>query len=131
MTTTGSSSVRGATHQGSGVTVTTRDPVTGEPLATLAQSTPDDVRDAFAAARAAQVAWAATPPCKRVEPFLALHDLALGNEQLIDLVQAETGKSRNIAFEETLAFALTAGYYGRRAPKILKPRRRPAVRLAS
>lgn len=41
--------------------VATTSPYTGAPLADLPVSTPDDVEDAFARARAAQARWAATP----------------------------------------------------------------------
>src|SRR5262249_44698584 len=75
-------------------------------------------------ARAAQSAWAGTPPGVRAEPFLALHDSILNHRELIDIVQAETGKARNSAFEETIDIAGLALYYGRRATEFLAPRRR-------
>jgi succinate-semialdehyde dehydrogenase / glutarate-semialdehyde dehydrogenase len=99
-------------------------PFTGEPLAILPTSTRNDVRQAFACARAAQSAWAETPPRERAKPFLALHDSILNHRELIDIVQAETGKARNSAFEETVDIAGLALYYGRRAPAFLAPRRR-------
>jgi acyl-CoA reductase-like NAD-dependent aldehyde dehydrogenase len=109
---------------GSGPAVTTVAPFTGEPLATLAQSTAEDVRVAFDRARAAQPAWAATPPEQRAKPFVALHDAVLGSAELLDLIQAETGKARSSAFEETIDVAGLTLYYGRHAAGFLAPRKR-------
>ena len=109
---------------GSGEPTANMAPFTGAPLAVLPTSTPDDVRRAFARARGAQSAWANTPLGERVKPFLALHDSILNHRELIDIVQAETGKARNSAFEETIDIAGLALYYGRRAPNFLAPRRR-------
>ena len=120
------------TLPGSGSAVSTAAPATGEQLATFRTSTVDDVAAAFTAARTSQRAWAATSPRERAKPFLRLHDLVLANEGLIDIVQAETGKSRNSAFEETLDVAGLALYYGRHASKFLAPRKRAgAIPLAT
>lgn len=108
----------------SGERVSTFAPATGELLATFRTSTADDVAVAFAKARAAQQRWASTSPRDRVAPFLRLHDAVLANAELIDLVQAETGKSRISAFEETVDVAGVALYYGRHAPRFLAPRKR-------
>ncbi|MFG2943473.1 succinic semialdehyde dehydrogenase [Streptomyces sp. NPDC048282] len=117
---------------GSGPEAVTRAPWTGAPLATFPQSTAADVEAAFARARAAQHTWAAGSPQERARPFRALHDLVLGNSTLLDVVQAETGKSRNSAVEETLDIAGTALYHARHAAKLLRPRRRAgAVPLAT
>lgn len=109
---------------GSGSEITTVAPFTGKPLATLRQSTADDVAKVFDRARQAQVVWAKTSPADRAKPFVRLHDLVLGNNELIDIVQAETGKARNSAFEETVDVAGLALYNGRHAPKYLAPRKR-------
>jgi acyl-CoA reductase-like NAD-dependent aldehyde dehydrogenase len=109
---------------GSGPTVTTVVPFTGEPLTTLATSTAEDVRVAFDRAHAAQHDWVATPPAERAKPFLALHNVVLGNAELLDLIQTETGKARGSAFEETVDVAGLALYYGRNAAKFLAPRKR-------
>ncbi|BAH31494.1 succinic semialdehyde dehydrogenase [Rhodococcus erythropolis] len=117
---------------GGGPDVSTAEPATGQHLATFRTSTAGDVSTAFTAARKAQRSWAATSPRQRAKPFLRLHDLVLANEGLIDIVQAETGKSRNSAFEETLDVAGLALYYGRHAAKFLAPRRRAgAIPLAT
>lgn len=106
-------------------TLTTNAPFTGQPLAQLPISTPDDVRVAVDAARAAQRGWARRPLADRVRPFLALHDLVLDQQgDLLDLIQLENGKARAHAFEEVLDVAIVARHYARRASSYLRPRRR-------
>jgi succinate-semialdehyde dehydrogenase/glutarate-semialdehyde dehydrogenase len=109
---------------GSGARITNVAPFTGKPLVTLTQSTPDDVAKAYERARIAQRAWAEVSPAERARPFIALHDKVLGNAELLDLIQAETGKARSSAFEETIDIAGLSLYYGRNAAKFLAPRRR-------
>ncbi|GIH75773.1 succinic semialdehyde dehydrogenase [Planobispora longispora] len=103
-------------------------PFTGETLAELPVSTAEDVRAAHARARAAQEAWAALPVRERVRPFLRLHDALLDRrEEILDVVQWETGKARRHAFEEVLDVAGCTLYYARRAPGLLAPRRRAGI----
>jgi succinate-semialdehyde dehydrogenase/glutarate-semialdehyde dehydrogenase len=110
---------------GSGDLVTTSEPATGRPLATVPQCTPDDVRSAFTSARTAQRKWAATPATERVAPLATLHDLLLTEQrQILDIVQWETGKARKHAFEEVLEVAMNAMYLARNAPRALRPVRR-------
>ncbi|MFD8708384.1 succinic semialdehyde dehydrogenase [Kitasatospora sp. NPDC059648] len=100
-------------------------PLTGERLAGLPQSTPADVEVAFQLARRAQAAWAALPVRRRAAVLLRFHDLLLKRQdEVLDLVQAETGKARLHAFEEVLAVAMAARHYGRTAQGYLKDRRR-------
>ncbi|WP_280426865.1 succinic semialdehyde dehydrogenase [Nocardia carnea] len=118
--------------RGTGPVVTTSAPATGIELAGVPTSTAENVSAAFAAARKSQQAWAALSPRERAKPFLRLHDLVIANDGLIDIVQAETGKSRNSAFEETLDVAGLALYYGRHAAKFLASRKRAgAIPLAT
>lgn len=120
------------TLTGTGHEVTVPAPFTGQPLVTLRNSTTEDVDAAFARARTAQREWAATSPKARAKVFIRFHDLVLGNDELIDIIQSETGKSRNSAFEETLDVAGLALYYGRTAPGYLAPRsRKGAIPLAT
>ncbi len=109
---------------GTGPTVTAYAPWTGEPLVDMPSSTAKDVADAFAKARAAQTRWAAVPPAERAKIFVRFHDVVLRHPQLMDLIQAQTGKTRFTAFEETVDVAGMALYYGRNAPEYLAPRRR-------
>ncbi|WP_367124388.1 succinic semialdehyde dehydrogenase [Streptomyces phytohabitans] len=99
-------------------------PFTGERLAELPESTPEDVATAFARARAAQQAWADTPVRRRAAVLLRFHDLVLGRQsEILDLIQLETGKARLHAFEEVLAVAVAARHYGRKAPSYLGAKR--------
>ncbi|WP_328725988.1 succinic semialdehyde dehydrogenase [Streptomyces sp. NBC_00259] len=103
-------------------------PFTGEKLADLPESTPEDVAEAFTRARAAQPAWAATSPRARAAVLLRFHDLVLERQaEVLDLIQLETGKARLHAHEEVLAVAVAARHYGRKAPSYLKPKRHTGV----
>ncbi|MDI9582054.1 MAG: succinic semialdehyde dehydrogenase [Thermobispora sp.] len=103
-------------------------PFTGRPLAEIPISTAADVRAAYATAREAQRAWAALPVEERVRPFLRLHDAILDRrEELLDIVQWETGKARRHAYEEVLDVVGCTLYYARRAPRLLAPRRRQGI----
>ncbi|MFM9369393.1 succinic semialdehyde dehydrogenase [Streptomyces sp. Da 82-17] len=98
-------------------------PFTGEKLADLPESTPEDVELAFKAARAAQRAWEATPVRKRAAVLLRFHDLVLQRQaEVLDLIQLETGKARLHAHEEVQAVAVAARHYGRKAASYLRPR---------
>ncbi|WP_042420149.1 succinic semialdehyde dehydrogenase [Streptacidiphilus anmyonensis] len=107
---------------------TSRCPFTGEVLAEIPESSPADVATAFVRARAAQRDWAKRPVRERAAVLLRFHDLVLKHrDELLDLVQAETGKTRAHAFEEVLASAIEARHYGRAGAGYLKPRRRGGV----
>lgn len=95
------------------------------PMVELPQSAADDVPAAFTRARAAQRDWAHRSARERAAVVLRFHDLLLDRQdQVLDLIQWENGKSRKDAFLEVADVALTARYYGRRAPGLLAPRRR-------
>ena len=118
----------GQVRSSSGETLTTRAPYTGAELATLPQCSVTDVEAAFVRARAAQRAWAARPVRERARVFLKLHDLLLARQdEIMDLVQAENGKSRRDAFLEVADIANTARYYARTARGLLRARRRTGL----
>ncbi|MER6689292.1 succinic semialdehyde dehydrogenase [Streptomyces minutiscleroticus] len=99
-------------------------PFTGEKLADLPESTPEDVAVAFERARRAQAVWAQVPVRRRAAVLLRFHDLVLDRQaEVLDLVQLETGKARLHAHEEVQAVAVAARHYGRKAPAYLRPRR--------
>ncbi|MET9501250.1 succinic semialdehyde dehydrogenase [Streptomyces sp. NPDC006622] len=99
-------------------------PFTGEKLADLPESTPEDVQRAFTAARAAQAVWAQVPVRERAAVLLGFHDLLLQRQgEVLDLIQLETGKARLHAHEEVQAVAVAARHYGRKAPSYLRPKR--------
>jgi succinate-semialdehyde dehydrogenase/glutarate-semialdehyde dehydrogenase len=107
---------------------TSRCPFTGDVLAQIPESSPADVATAFVRARAAQRDWVKRPVRERAAVLLRFHDLILKHkDELLDLVQVETGKTRAHAFEEVLASAIEARHYGRAGAGYLKPRRRGGV----
>ncbi|WP_067486730.1 succinic semialdehyde dehydrogenase [Actinomadura hibisca] len=109
-------------------TATIPTPFTGEPLATIPLSSAADVHAAYARARVAQRAWAALPPAERAKPFLRLAEaLVARRDEILDVIQLETGKARRHAMEEFLDVALCSLYYARRADKLLKPKRRQGM----
>jgi succinate-semialdehyde dehydrogenase/glutarate-semialdehyde dehydrogenase len=105
--------------------ILTHTPMSGAPLASLPQSTPADVKVAYAAARAAQRSWFRMSMPQRAGIFLRFHDLVLLQQvQLLDLIQLESGKARVHGFEEVADTAIVSRHYARRAARYLRPRRR-------
>ncbi|WP_326610806.1 succinic semialdehyde dehydrogenase [Streptomyces scopuliridis] len=103
-------------------------PFTGERLAELPESTPEDVAGAFERARAAQPLWAALPVRQRAAVLLRFHDLLLERQaEVLDLIQLETGKARLHAHEEVQGLAVEARHYGRAAGSYLRPKRHTGV----
>src|SRR3954470_15879431 len=100
-------------------------PFTGKPLGSVPKCGPKDVAAAIERARAAQEEWAKTSFAERKRVLLRYHDLILDNqEELLDLLQIESGKARRHAFEEVLDVAITSRYYANTAEEHLKPRKR-------
>ena len=111
----------------SGETVPVIAPFTGEVLHHLPQSTADDVARAASAARVAQRAWLAAGFRHRRAVLLRAHDLLLERQELIlDLLQAETGKTRGQAFEEVFQAASVTRYYAVSTHRVLATKRRRA-----
>ncbi len=103
---------------------TTYAPYTAEPIAEVPQSSVEDVAAAFARGRAAQREWAKRPVADRARVVLRFHDLLLKRQdEVMDLVQWETGKARKDAFAEVMGPLVVARHYGRRAGRLLGPRR--------
>jgi succinate-semialdehyde dehydrogenase / glutarate-semialdehyde dehydrogenase len=87
--------------------------------------TPDDVVEAVRRARVAQRAWAQRPVEHRARVLRRLATLVLDRQdEVLDLIQLESGKARAHAFEEVGDVALVASYYARTAARHLRPRRR-------
>ena len=106
-------------------TRTTTSPLTGDAVADIPVSSVDDVDAAFVVARTAQATWAQTSFRTRRKALLKLHDLVLAHQdELMDLIQIESGKSRAHAYDEVAHVALTARYYARRLRRQLKSQRR-------
>lgn len=111
-----------------GGTATTYAPFTGAAIAEHTLSTPEDVTRAYDVARAAQVDWARRPVSVRAGVLLRLHDLVLARQdEVLDLIQLETGKARRHAFEEVVDVALNARHYARTARRDLAPARRAGL----
>jgi succinate-semialdehyde dehydrogenase/glutarate-semialdehyde dehydrogenase len=103
-------------------------PLTGELIADYPASAPQDVRAAFEKARVAQRAWAETPLAERTKVARRLHDLLLErSEQLLDLVQIETGKARKHAMDEVLSAAAATRHYAHASRGYIRPKRRRGV----
>ncbi|HUA59900.1 MAG TPA: succinic semialdehyde dehydrogenase [Verrucomicrobiae bacterium] len=102
-----------------------RAPYTGETVASLPACRVEDVERAMSLAREAQSEWAGANFGERARVLLRFHDLLLDRQQeALDIIQVETGKSRAHAFEEVLDTAAVARYYARRAERLLRTRRR-------
>jgi succinate-semialdehyde dehydrogenase/glutarate-semialdehyde dehydrogenase len=99
-------------------------PFTGTLLGTVPKCAPEDVSAAIERARAAQAAWAGTSFKERRAVLLRFHDLLLARQdEILDLVQLESGKARKHAFEEVLDVAIVARYYANTAERHLRSRR--------
>jgi acyl-CoA reductase-like NAD-dependent aldehyde dehydrogenase len=95
-------------------------PFTGEPLPDVPQSSPTDVQQAAATARAAQESWAALSVADRVRPLVELARLVMKEkERLLDVVQWETGKSRVHASIELLGLPSVTAHYASNAADYL------------
>jgi succinate-semialdehyde dehydrogenase/glutarate-semialdehyde dehydrogenase len=111
---------------GAGTTTVTA-PFTGRPLVDVPLSGAGDVTVAASRARAAQVAWAATPVADRAAVLLSFHDRVLDRQdEILDLIQLECGKARLSAVEEVADVVQLARHYARRAARYLATRRVPA-----
>jgi len=106
-------------------------PVTGEVIGTVPQSTTEQVQAAVDSARAAQAAWAARSTNERaaiIKKWAAL--LWEDQQNAMRVIRDETGKNDTGAFLEIVVTDAYAMYYAQHGPRILKPKRRsPAFPL--
>lgn len=116
---------------GVGETFDVVEPYTAEVLGELPASGATDVEAAYDRARDAQEAWSDRSLEERAEVLLDYHDLVLDRrEELIDVVQLETGKARRHAHEELMDVVINARHYAVRAEKFLAPdKRKPPLPL--
>ncbi len=99
-------------------------PASGEQLGVVPLGAAADIRRAAECARAAQRTWARWTPAQREPIFLRFHDLVIArSDEILDLIQLESGKARRHAFEEVLDTAIVARYYAHTAAGMLAPRR--------
>jgi succinate-semialdehyde dehydrogenase/glutarate-semialdehyde dehydrogenase len=100
-------------------------PFTGGLLGVVPRCAVEDVAPALARARAAQAEWVKTSFEQRRAILLRYHDLILSRQdEVLDLVQLESGKARRHAFEEVLDVAIVSRYYANTAAKHLRSVRR-------
>ncbi|MGV9827355.1 succinic semialdehyde dehydrogenase [Gordonia sp. NPDC003429] len=96
----------------------------GVEMATIPVATAEDLETAVARARVAQEGWAKQSSAERAAVLNRFSELVYRNsDSLMDIAQAETGKARVYAQEETLDVALTARYYAANGPKLLADRK--------
>lgn len=100
-------------------------PFSLQATASVSASSAIDVENAVLAGREAQVSWAATPVKERAAIVARFHDLLLAEqEEVLDLIQWETGKARFHAWQEIGQVTALARHYSRRAPHYLKAQKR-------
>jgi len=100
-------------------------PATAETIGAVPLCADEDVALAAATARAAAGAWATTPVRERAEVLLRFATLVLDRQdEVLDVIQLESGKARRHAFEEVVDVAQVCRYYARTAERSLRPRRR-------
>ncbi|WP_120003186.1 succinic semialdehyde dehydrogenase [Nesterenkonia muleiensis] len=115
-----------STHRAGEVWVSS--PFDGTLVGTLPASSDEDVHSAVAAARDAHQEWAARPVAERVAPLLEFRELVLQHsEELLDLVQLETGKARSSALEEIADIVLWSSYLVHHGPRALRSQRRSSA----
>jgi len=97
-------------------------PAFSEEIAAIPDLSEDEVDRTIEATREAATEWREVPVSDRAEVFAAFADLVSANrEELLDLVQLETGKSRTHALEETIDVPQSAEYYANKGEKFLAP----------
>lgn len=112
----------------SGSTITPVSPFPDAVIDSVPKSSLTDVVSAVAAARKAQVAWGKTEVSYRVKILDRFHNLLIENQdELLTVIQKETGKSRFHAADEVLGLAMIASFYAKIGKRALKPQRRAGV----
>ena len=100
-------------------------PLTGERLGAIPRATEPPARGRAPRPRAPRGGGPRRPAAERAAVLLRFHDLVLRERETgLDLAQLEAGKARRDAFQEVLDVANVSRYYGVRAPRLLRPRRR-------
>ncbi|MDO5627368.1 MAG: succinic semialdehyde dehydrogenase [Mobilicoccus sp.] len=109
-----------------GPAVTVAEAFTKTPLGQVPTGTADDVDIAFAAARSAGASWAVTPVKDRAGVLTRFADLVHERSaEILDVIQAESGKNRMSALDEVLDVMLNARFYASKAPRWLADERIP------
>lgn len=99
-------------------------PFDGQWMANLPLCEVEDVHLAAETALSAQQGWCKTDPRERAKVLLRFHDLLLAQQdEVLDIVQLETGKARRHAFDELVDSAINAQFNATRGVHWLRPRR--------
>ena len=98
-------------------------PLTGEKLHDIQAFSASEVADAFKSARKAQPAWAESAQHRSLVAKKLAALLAKEQSAVMDMLQAETGKSRSHAFEEVAGALGAISYYAKVGPKLMKRKR--------
>ncbi|TKX70827.1 succinic semialdehyde dehydrogenase [Halorubrum sp. SP9] len=103
-------------------------PATAERIGSVPACDAGDVEAAVERARDAQAEWAETPAAERARIVERFGDLvAERREELLDVLQVETGKSRRTAVEEVFDVPTGCAYVAGEAPDALAAERRRGV----
>jgi len=99
-------------------------PATGASLGRVPVFAPKAIDEAVASARSAYRDWRALTYDERAEYLLAGRDRILDKQdELVDLLVAETGKVRTDTLAELLAFCDTVGYYAKHGAQFIADRK--------
>jgi acyl-CoA reductase-like NAD-dependent aldehyde dehydrogenase len=101
--------------------IAVENPATGETIANLDATTPEQLAEMAARARAAQPGWQALGFAGRAKVLRRMQKWVLDNaDRFLDTLVAETGKTREDATLAELGYAANAfGFWAKRAPKYL------------
>ncbi|WP_336359263.1 succinic semialdehyde dehydrogenase [Haladaptatus sp. ZSTT2] len=100
-------------------------PYSDEEIGSVPDCTGEDVELAISRARNAQEEWAARDVSERATILTRYHDMVLSRQdELLDVMQLESGKARRDALEEVLDVANNARHYATRAEGYLADEKR-------
>jgi len=109
----------------SGKTAEVFSPLDGKQICLIPTSTSQDIENAFSIAKIAFANWSLTSVSDRIRIINRFHDLLLKNaDEILDIVQWESGKTKNSGNDELLDIAQTCRYYANTAKKTLRSKRR-------
>ena len=103
--------------------VRTYAPATGELLAEIPASSPEEVRAVVARARKAQAAWAVLPMAERTHRVMRFRDALIERaDEVVEVITRECGKPRHESLvHELMTAADLTTYYCKHAARILAP----------
>lgn len=104
--------------------IVVRSPSSGEVIATLQETTSEQIREAMYACRRAQHDWARLTLKQRSSAIARLRDvLAENHQEVVDLISRENGKPRFEALAgEVMASIDFIAYFEKLAPRLLRPK---------